>query len=98
MQSPPGKGMAIASLVMGILSLIFCWLVFIGLPCAIVGIVLGILGKRKLDTVNAPSGTAIAGLVMSIIGLVLLIIIYAIVFFIIDQATRYYSYGFWDWW
>jgi len=70
-QSPPGKGMAIAAMVLGIcgLALPFFGIWFIGLPAAIVGIILAVISKKKLSSVGAPSGTATAGLVMSIIAL-----------------------------
>ena len=60
--------MAVAPLVLGIISLIaglfgFC---FVGLPISIVGIVLAVIAKKK-----APSGMATAGLVLSIIACVL---------------------------
>lgn len=71
----PGKGMAIASMVLGICSLV---IPYAGTVTAIVGLVLGVISKKKLAEVNAPAGMATAGIVMSIISLawsVLLIII-----------------------
>ena len=58
--------MAVASLVLGIVSILFSFiggLNFIGLIVGIVGLVLGILAKKK-----APSGMATAGIVLCIIG------------------------------
>jgi hypothetical protein len=56
--------MAVASLVLGIFSL-FAWLLPVaGLPVAIVGLVLGILGRRSLRR-----GLAMGGIVTSSIGL-----------------------------
>lgn len=59
----PGKGVAIASLVLGILALLTGWIV-VGSLFGIAAIVLGILGLR-----NARRGAD--GRVMSIIGIVL---------------------------
>jgi len=58
--SQPGRGLAIASLVLGIASL------FLGLIVGIVGIVLAILAKKQ----GFNGGIATAGLVLSIIGIV----------------------------
>lgn len=71
---------AIASMVLGILSIIFCCIyTWVALVLAIVGLVLAILSKKN----NEPGkGFATAGLVCSIIGLAIAIIsiIIAIVF------------------
>lgn len=66
-----GKGMAIASMVLGIISIptICFWIV--GLPCAIVGLILGILYNKK----NEHSPMATAGIVCSIITIALLVLI-----------------------
>jgi hypothetical protein len=63
----PSNGKAIAALVLGIVSIVFCWVYgVVGLIPAIVGLILGISAKK-----TAPSGMATAGLVLSVIGLVL---------------------------
>ena len=63
--------MAIASMVLGIISIpaICFWIV--GLPCAIVGLILGILYNKK----NEHSPMATAGIVCSIITIALLVLI-----------------------
>src|SRR5436305_8343876 len=43
--SEPGSGMAVAGLVLGILSLVTWWFLYVGLPIAIVGIIMGTLGR-----------------------------------------------------
>lgn len=63
----PFNGMAIASLVIGIISVIPCCLFpYIGIPLNIVGLVLGIISRRK----PFGRGMAIAGIVLNIIFLV----------------------------
>ncbi len=73
-----GKGLSIASLVLGIVSSIFAWwgvaFGIICIVCGIVGIVLAIMGKKKAKLAGAPTGMATAGLVLSIIGTVLAVI------------------------
>ena len=67
------NGLAIGSLILGIFTLVmacfgqtFAWGTIIGVITGIVGIILGVMGKKK-----SPSGVATGGLVTSIIGLVL---------------------------
>ena len=74
--------MAVASLVLGILSLVTFWFLFLGLPLSIVGIIMGALGRRSISR----RGIATAGLVCSIIGLAALIIFYAWAF---SRASSY---------
>lgn len=69
--------MGVASLVLGIISLVIGvfssgLLGWLGAILAVVGIVLGALGKKNPEK----SGIATAGLVCSIIGLVLCLILY----------------------
>lgn len=69
--------MGVASLVLGIISLLFGifsggLLGWVGAIIAIVGIILGALGKKNTEK----KGLATAGLVCSIIGLVLCLILY----------------------
>ncbi len=65
--------MAVASLVLGIISVVCSFiggLNIVGLIVGIVGLVLGILAKKKQST-----GMATAGIVLSIIGIVLTAIV-----------------------
>ena len=61
----PGKGLAIASMVLGIVSF-FCF----GIICGILAIVLGGVAKSK----GCKSGMATAGIVCGVVGLALYII------------------------
>ncbi len=69
------NGMAIAGLVVGIISLFFCWFPFFGLPLPIVGIILSALGRRGVTGRTM----ALVGLVLSIIALVIAIIFAVII-------------------
>jgi hypothetical protein len=62
---------AVASLVLGIVALLFCWIPFAGLAAAIVAVVLGAIGineANKDPARVAGKGMAIAGLVLGIIA------------------------------
>lgn len=68
--------MAVASLVLGILSIVFAFtgslfgVSFIGAICGVVGIILGVSGKKD----ESKAGMAKAGFVCSVIGLVFSVI------------------------
>jgi len=63
------KGLAIASLVLGILSLCGSLVWFCGVPLSIVGVVLGFLGIK-----GTGRSLAIGGLILSAVGLLLAIV------------------------
>lgn len=60
------KGFCIASMVLGIVALVFFCIWYISIPCGILAIIFGILG---IKTIN--KGMAIAGLITGSIGLVI---------------------------
>lgn len=64
------KGLSIASMVLGIVGLVCCCFWYIAIPCSILAIIFGILGKKK-----GGKGMAIAGLVLGIIAIALFIIL-----------------------
>lgn len=67
----PGKGMGIASMILGIVGLCTGWLYGVGAILGIVGIVLAVMSRNKSKSVGLPqSGLAVAGLVCSIIAVV----------------------------
>lgn len=74
MENNSGKGFSIASLVLGILAIVFAWFYMINIAaviCGIVGIALAIVGRNKSLASGVPNGIGTAGLVLSIIGTVL---------------------------
>lgn len=66
-----GKGQSIAALVLGILGIVggfipvVCYFTTI---CAILGIIFGVMGRKKAAAAGAPMGFATAGLVLGIVG------------------------------
>ena len=75
----PGKGMGIASMVLGIISLVFFCVWYISIPCAIIGVSLGGLSKSKANQVGAPSSASSAGIACSCIALGLALIFIVLV-------------------
>ena len=73
-QKEDKKGFCIASLVLGIVTLIFFCIWYISIPCGILAIIFGILGIKSTG-----KGMAVAGLTTGTIGLVISIIILVLV-------------------
>ena len=65
-----GKGMAVASLVLGIVCVALMCFWYLALPSGIVGLILGIVAKKK-----GQKGMATAGVVLSIIGLAIMVVV-----------------------
>ena len=65
------KGLSIASMVLGIISVVLFCIWYISVPCAILAIIFGIVGMKK-----GGRGMGIAGLVLGIVALAILAIIY----------------------
>ena len=66
------KGLAIASMVLGIVALVFFCFAYICIPCGVVAIILGGVALAKK---TAGKGMAIAGLVCAVIGVAIYIIL-----------------------
>ncbi len=66
---PPGQGKATASLILGICSVVMWLCPLVGIAVAITGLVLGIQSNREHRR-----KTAVAGIVLSIIGLALTVV------------------------
>ena len=71
------KGLALTALILGILSLVFCWVPVAGAIGGIVALVLGILALRKAQ----PKGLALTGIITGAVAAVIGIIV-TILFFV----------------
>lgn len=75
---PSVNGQAVASMVLGIVALIFCWCWPVGGVCAIVGLPLGLVARSRITKGEADPrsmGMATAGVIMCGIAIVLVIVI-----------------------
>jgi Domain of unknown function (DUF4190) len=70
-----GNGMATAGFVTGLLGAILSFF-FIGFPLAVIGVVLSIIGLRRVnaDPMRGGRGLAIAGLVLGLVGILISIL------------------------
>jgi heme/copper-type cytochrome/quinol oxidase subunit 2 len=80
---PPRNGLGTAGFVLGLIGLLFSFIPLIGVvawPLVIIGLVLSIIGVARASSGKATNkGLAIAGAVLSVIGLVICIL-YTVVF------------------
>ena len=93
-----GNGRAVAGLILGICSIVFCFLTFLDLPVVILGLIFSSLGLKATKEGKGQRGLAVAGLVLSILGGVLVV---AFTVFLLhqinhcqvhhDQGTRAYN-------
>ncbi|HOV40538.1 MAG TPA: DUF4190 domain-containing protein [Oscillospiraceae bacterium] len=91
--NPPAKsGLSIASMVLGILSILFFCIPYISIPLAIVGLILGIISLVKKQ---GGKGMAIAGVICSAIGFVIGIIIIIMAIAAVSSGM-YSSPDFWS--
>lgn len=87
-KSRRSSGMATASLVLGIVSLISSSCIYLAMPCGALGVILALLsrgGTRSMDT------QAAAGLVLSACGLT-----FTILFVVFGVFVMYQTFGGWD--
>lgn len=68
-QSSAGRGLGIASLILGIFALLTGWLV-VGGFLGLIGLILGIIAVSKARKAGGSKGLAITGIVLSVIGLI----------------------------
>lgn len=71
----PGKGQGVASMILGIISLVSFCSFSVPIICAIISIVLGCVSKSKAKAAGMKNGMATAGIVMSVICLSLWVFI-----------------------
>ena len=89
-ESKAGKGMGIASLILGIVSIALFCCCYLSIPCSITGLILGIVSKVKKKENN---GVAIAGIILSAIALVALAVF---IIYIFATDSYDYSYSYYD--
>ena len=77
MEQQGKKGLAIAALVLGIVSCVLAWFYtvnIVAIVTGVVGLVLAIIAGKSYKEIGQKNGLATAGLVLSIIGLALAVI------------------------
>ncbi len=82
-------GLAIAALVLGIISILLCWFAPIAMPASIVGIILAVIALSKKQS----RGMSIAGMITSIVGGILAILLVALVLMMFSAVDHYDSFS-----
>ncbi|MHC4716121.1 MAG: DUF4190 domain-containing protein [Planctomycetota bacterium] len=89
---PAGNGLATAGMVLGIITLATCWMFcapYVPLACGIVGLVLSVLGASKAkDRAGAGAGKAKVGIICSVIGLAVIIVIWILLITVFAEASK----------
>lgn len=92
------QGLAITSLVLGIVSIVFCWAYIFNIFTMImggVGIACSVIARMKILRTRQPgNGIAIAGLVCSIVGAALSLILIFAITVPVCESRRYIRYYF----
>ena len=71
----PGNGMAIAGLVLGIISIVLCIFTIVDMVIAILAIIFGAIGVSKANKGARGKGAAMGGLICGIVGFILATVI-----------------------
>src|SRR3954447_15613820 len=83
----PSNGLGIAGFVTGLLGLVLCWVPWLGVLLAIVGVALSGVGIAQGKKKGMSIGLAIAGLVCGVIALIPAIIIMVAIFSVASQFS-----------
>lgn len=84
------NGLSIAALVLGIVSLVLWCVWFISIPCAILSLIFGIIGVKRVG-----KGLALTGIITGAIAIVLWVGIFGLAFMsgFIEGLTSYDDYS-----
>ena len=90
----PAKGMGVASMVLGILSLVMFCVWYLAIPCAIIGAALGGVAQSRAKLAGTRNGMAAAGITCSCIalGIAVLFMMLAILEVVYLDDLFYYFY------
>lgn len=75
LEQRPGNGLAVAALVLGIVSLVLFCVWYVSLPCSILAIIFGKIGRGRAREGASGGGMATAGMVCGVIALCIAILI-----------------------
>ena len=86
----PGNGLAVASMVLGIIAVVLCFVPFLNWILALLAIIFGAIGNGKAKAGAKGKGFAITGLILGIVGALLGTAIFVMAW---RAAQRSYDYG-----
>ncbi len=71
----PGKGLGVASMVLGIIAFVFSCYLYLSLPLGLTSLILGVVGRIKAKSAGKKNGCATAGIICSILALAWVILL-----------------------
>ena len=77
--APASNGMAIAGMVLAICAVVLAWLPVVNFVCWILGLIFSAIGLKNANRGAPYRGMAIAGLAISLAGIVLIIILVVLI-------------------
>lgn len=86
----PGKGLGVASMVLGIVSLVLFCVWYLAIPCAIIGAALGGVAQSKAKAAGVKNGMAVAGITCSCIALGVAILFLLLIILGVASTGLYY--------
>ncbi len=87
------NGMAIASVILGIVSLLMCCLIVVSVPCALLSIVLGAVALRKGKSAVAIAGIILGAISMAVAVLVFILTVVGIITYLETNGMEYSLYN-----
>lgn len=88
----PGKGLGVAGMVLGIISLVFtCCTEYISIPCAVIGLILSVVGLSKAKKAGMKNGCAVAGIVCTCISLVITTVLLVLAYTVFSDFINEFS-------
>jgi len=93
---PPSNGMAVAGMILGIISAATCWIwcaPWIAISCGIVGIILSVVGMKAAKIKAVGHGQAVTGLVCGIAGTAISFIVLVCVAMFLSAAVTIVDKG-----
>lgn len=86
-QPPQNNGKATAGMVLGILSIVFCWLTIVDLVLVVPAIVFSALGLGAAKQNGRGRGQAVAGMICAAVAVVLVVVILVFAFHIAGKCS-----------
>lgn len=86
-QQPPGKGLAITALVLGIIALLLSWTVFGGIGFGVLAVLFGIIALVKVRSGSAGGGVMAGfGLALGLLAFVIAVLVGAFVWNVVEDT------------
>ena len=86
------NSMAIASMILGIVSMVMCCIIYVSVPCAVLSVVLGAVTLRKGKSAMAVAGIILGAISIAIAVLIFVLIVVGMISYIVTNGIEYSLY------